>query len=88
MRVSLAAATLGLAIAAATMSRPQAYAQRGPETYPLCALNRSGATECYFDSRAECDSQGDDRCIENPGYIGPGNAMARAASGRSHKTRR
>jgi hypothetical protein len=58
-------------------------AAQSPNSYPYCALDSStGATSCYYSSRAECGP----RCIENPGYTGPEGAMANAAS-RRHRYR-
>ena len=47
-------------------------AAQSPESYPFCALDASsGATSCYYESRAQCGS----RCIPNPSYVGPRGAI-------------
>jgi hypothetical protein len=54
MRSVLLVAALGAAvIAAATPTHAQS-----PYTYRWCALNgdRSGATSCYFETRAQCEA--------------------------------
>jgi hypothetical protein len=73
MRTFLPAVTLCVAVAALASGARPSLAQRGPETYPYCALDSSsGATSCYYSSREQCGS----RCISNPSYIGPEGAMA------------
>jgi hypothetical protein len=78
--IAASAVTFGLALAGTALAPTGAYAQRAPDSYPYCALG-DGWTNCYFDSRAECDGAGAGRCVDNPGFNG-GNAMARATSGR------
>ena len=78
--IAASAVTFGLAFAGMMLVHTDAYAQRAPDSYPYCALG-DGWTNCYFDSRAECDGAGAGRCVDNPGFNG-GNAMARATSGR------
>jgi hypothetical protein len=78
--IAASAVTFGLALAGTALVPTGAYAQRAPDSYPYCALG-DGWTNCYFDSRAECDGAGAGRCVDNPGFNG-GNAMARATSGR------
>ena len=80
------AATFGLVLAGMTLVHTAADAQRGPDSYPYCALDGESATVCYFDSRATCSRAGIAGCIDNPGFNG-GNAMARATVQRSHKPR-
>jgi hypothetical protein len=47
-------------------------AQYAAQLYPYCAMSSSsGATSCYYRSRAECGSS----CISNPWYIGPQRAL-------------
>jgi hypothetical protein len=75
MRVSLAVATLCGTLAALIFAASPSVAQY----YPYCALDSSsGATSCYYSSRAQCGS----RCIANPAYGGQQNAMAGARQGR------
>lgn len=63
---------------------PQAAAQSAADTYPYCALDASsGATSCYYSSRAQCGA----RCIDNPGYVGPRGVTARTP-GRNRLPRR
>ncbi len=65
-------ALVALTLVLAGASTPSA-AQSAPQAYPYCALDSSsGATSCYYDSRAQCGS----RCIDNPGYVGPRSGMA------------
>jgi hypothetical protein len=46
-------------------------AQYAAQLYPYCAMSSSsGATSCYYRSRAECGGS----CISNPWYIGPQRA--------------
>lgn len=64
-----------LGVAAAIAAGSQVSVAQSPTSYPFCALDTSsGATSCYYNSRAECGA----RCIDNPAYAGPGGAMARA----------
>ena len=50
-------------------------AQYAAQLYPYCALSpASGATSCYYASRAECGSS----CISNPWYLGRERASAYA----------
>jgi hypothetical protein len=85
--IAASAATFGLALAGTALANAGADAQRGPDSYPYCALSGLSATICYFDSRAACVASGaSGGCIGNPGFNG-GNAMARATSERSHKPR-
>jgi hypothetical protein len=80
------AVTFGLALADTALARTGDDAQRGPDSYPYCALSGDGATICYFDSRAKCAAATGEGCIDNPGFDG-GNAMARATFRESHKPR-
>jgi hypothetical protein len=75
-----AAAALALAaLGAATAGAPAAGAPYAAQLYPYCALSTaSGATTCYFRSRAECGTS----CISNPWYVGAGNARVPAHHGR------
>jgi hypothetical protein len=64
-----------LGVAAAFAAGAQVSVAQSPTSYPFCALDTSsGATSCYYNSRAECGS----RCIDNPSYTGAAGAMARA----------
>ena len=46
-------------------------AQYAAQLYPYCKMSSSsGATSCYYRSRAECGGS----CISNPWYIGPQRA--------------
>jgi hypothetical protein len=80
------AVTFGLALAGTALANTGTDGQRGPNSYPYCALSGKGATICYFDSRANCAAATGEGCIDNPGFDG-GNAMARATVRRSHKPR-
>ena len=84
--IAASAVTFGLSLAGMTLVQTSAYAERGPNSYPYCAIHGEGGTICYFDSRAQCASAGGGRCIDNPGFDG-GNAMARATVLRAHKPR-
>jgi hypothetical protein len=73
MRTFLSVVTLCAALAVIVSDIPPSAAQSAAQ-HPYCALDSSsGATSCYYDSRAQCGS----RCIENPGYVGSEGAMAR-----------
>jgi hypothetical protein len=81
--ITASAVTAGLALAGTAL----ADTQRGPNSYPYCAMSGESATICYFDSRTACVASGAvGGCIDNPGFAG-GNAMARATVRRSHKPR-
>jgi hypothetical protein len=43
-------------------------AQTSVQAYRYCSLDRSGATVCYFNDRAECAKAGSGPCIESPDY--------------------
>ena len=66
----------GLAILCAAMvviGTLPSRAQYAAQLYPYCALSSaSGATSCYYASRAECGSS----CISNPWYLGRERASA------------
>jgi hypothetical protein len=67
--------TIFLGVAVAIAAGAQVSVAQSPTSYPFCALDTSsGATSCYYSSRAECGT----RCIDNPAYAGSGGAMARA----------
>jgi hypothetical protein len=56
-----------LAVTTVTAGDMTPSSAQSPAQYPYCALDASsGATSCYYSSRAQCGS----RCIENPGYLG------------------
>jgi hypothetical protein len=79
------AVTVLCAAALVAVAASQSRAQYAAQSYPYCALSpASGATTCYFRSRAECGSS----CISNPWYIGESRAAAdtpdRARHGRRH----
>ena len=60
------AAMLAIVAASAFGARPS-QAQYAAQLYPYCSLSSSsGATTCYYRSRAECP----ENCIGNPWYIG------------------
>ena len=80
------AVTFGLALAGTALADTGADAQRGPDSYPYCALSGDGATICSFDSRTECAAATGESCIDDPSFNG-GNAMARATFRRSPKPR-
>jgi hypothetical protein len=70
MRKLVLLAAFGAAAFAAAPSRAES-----PYAYRWCALNgdRSGATSCYFRTRAQCEetiSGIGGSCIPNPGYRG------------------
>ncbi len=84
MRTRLRVITLSAALAAAALGASAAMAQ-GAQSYPYCALDSStGATSCYYASRAQCGA----RCIDNPSYQGPQGAMASAPHRRHVPPRR
>jgi len=65
------AAMLAIVATLAFGARPS-QAQYAAQLYPYCALSSSsGATTCYYRSRAECGSN----CISNPWYIGAQRAQ-------------
>jgi hypothetical protein len=77
MRTILSAVALCAAMAAITGDVRPSVAQSA-RMYPYCALDASsGATSCYYDTRAACGS----RCIGNPAYAGPEGATANARGG-------
>jgi hypothetical protein len=78
MRPSFALAAGILAFLAASPSAAQS-----PTSYPYCALDSStGATSCYYTSRAQCGA----RCISNPSF--EPDAMASAPGARYRAPRR
>jgi hypothetical protein len=85
-RIAASAVTFGLVLAGTALANTDAYAERGPDSYPYCSLDPEGGTICYFDSRAQCSGAASGRCIDNPSFTG-GGAMARATVRRSHKPR-
>jgi hypothetical protein len=81
MRTRLHVITLSAALAAAAFGA--SAAAQSPQSYPYCALDSStGATSCYYSSRAQCGG----RCIDNPSYQSPQGAMA-SAPRRGHAPR-
>ena len=69
MRFFLAAAVSAAALL--TFGVRSSEAQYAAQLYPYCAMSSSsGATSCYYRSRAECGGS----CISNPWYIGPQRA--------------
>jgi hypothetical protein len=61
----------GVVTSLAFASQPS-EAQYAAQLYPYCAMSSSsGATSCYYRSRAECGSS----CISNPWYIGAQRAQ-------------
>ena len=73
MRSVFVAATVG----AAVLAMSQAGQAQSPYSYRWCALNgdRSGATSCYFETRAQCEatiSGVGGSCIRNPNRGGGG----------------
>jgi hypothetical protein len=80
MRTFLPAITFCIAMAAVAVDAPSSLAQ-SPNQHPYCALDSSsGATSCYYDTRAACGP----RCIDNPGYVG----AQRATTGAMDSVRR
>jgi hypothetical protein len=60
-----------LLMSAAWLGAGTTHAQYAAQLYPYCSISSSsGATTCYFSSRAQCGSS----CIANPWYIGPARA--------------
>jgi hypothetical protein len=76
MKTLLAIAAFGLTLGVTAMSPVESYA-RSPRDYRYCGFDTSGATECYFNNRAQCRGVGLG-CIDNPGYVGDANARAQA----------
>jgi hypothetical protein len=73
VRIHLQIAIIHPAIVAVVIGVRRSSAQYAAQLYPYCALSSaSGATTCYFRSRAECGSS----CMSNPWYIGPGRPWA------------
>jgi hypothetical protein len=67
-----------LGIVAAMAAGTRGSVAQSAASHPFCALDSSsGATSCYYDSRAECGA----RCISNPGYVGSEGAMASVRGG-------
>jgi hypothetical protein len=70
MRMLLAVATVSGTLVGLA---PSPSAAQSPQSYPYCALDSSsGATSCYYTSRAQCGA----KCIPNPSYGGEAGAMA------------
>jgi hypothetical protein len=86
MKASLAVAALALAFGIVAMSSPEGRAQ-SPRSYRYCSMHNGGGTDCYFNDRKECASQGSHRCIDNPGFIGDGDARAQASAVPHRKAR-
>ena len=86
MKTSLALTTFCAAMSIVAINIDTSQAQTSPEDYRYCSLDHSGATVCYFNSRADCARSGSGRCIDNPLYNGVGDAMARETL-RYHKRR-
>jgi len=81
MRLSLAL-TASAVLAFVTASPGAA---QSPTSYPYCALDSStGATSCYYTSRAQCGA----KCISNPSFQGEPGAMASERRDRHHAQRR
>jgi hypothetical protein len=73
MRISLALAGVGVAVAVLTAGPSTSRAQYAAQLYPYCALSpANGATTCYFRTREECGRS----CISNPWYLGAQRAWA------------
>jgi hypothetical protein len=87
MRTSFIIATFGVALGVVATNPAESHAQ-SPNDYRYCGFHTSSATECYFNSFAQCHAMpawlG---CIDNPGYIGDANARAQAHAGRYRKPR-
>jgi hypothetical protein len=72
------AALLAITASLAFGTRPS-EAQYAAQLYPYCKMSSSsGATSCYYRSRAECGGS----CISNPWYIGPQRAWPYLHGGR------
>lgn len=72
------AAVLTIAASLGLGARPS-QAQYAAQLYPYCAISSSsGATSCYYRSRAECGGA----CISNPWYLGPQRAWSYTHGGR------
>jgi len=64
MRTAVIVATVVASLGAGASTESLA---QSPQSYPYCALDTSsGATSCYYSSRAQCGS----RCIPNPSFGG------------------
>jgi hypothetical protein len=64
---------VSLLVVAAMLAVNFGHAETAADRYPYCAVdNGSGATNCYFASRAQCGSN----CIANPGYVDRAQARA------------
>ena len=85
MRTSFLFTTFGLALGVVAMSPVASHAE-ALANYRYCGFHTSSATECYFNSRAQCRIVGLG-CIDNPGYIGDPDARAQASVGRYRKVR-
>jgi len=84
MRVLLAVVTVSGTFAAVVFAPDPSVAQ-SPQSYPYCALySSSGATSCYYGSRAQCGA----KCIANPSYSGEAGAMAGDRGSRYRAPRR
>lgn len=83
MRTSFIIATFGMALGVVAMCPVESHAQDA-DNYRYCGFHTSSATECYFNSRAQCRIVGLG-CIDNPGYIGDPDARAQASVGRYRK---
>ena len=87
MRTSFLFTTFGLALGVAAMSPVASHAQ-GTDNYRYCGYHTSSATECYFNSFAQCRAMPAGLgCIDNPGYVGDANARAQASVGRYRRVR-
>ena len=57
----------GCVAATLCLGTPSGRAEYAAQYYPFCKISSSsGATSCYFRSRAECGAS----CISNPWYVG------------------
>lgn len=77
MRTAVVVATVVASFGAVASTESLA---QSPQSYPYCALDASsGATSCYYSSRAQCGA----RCIPNPSFNGVAGGMAIPRRGRS-----
>src|SRR5712672_2434116 len=87
MRTSFLFTTFGLALGVVAIS-PVASPAEALSNYRYCGLHTSSATECSFNSVAQCRAMPAGLgCIDNPGYVGDANARAEAAVGRYRRGR-
>jgi hypothetical protein len=84
MRIPLVIAAAVLALCGVAIDQTETKAQSGgPETHPWCAMNGSGPTVCYYDSREQCKIAAEGNCFENQGYVGASNGHSQVRHARA-----